>query len=100
MHLTQAGFIRTGVRVKRVDWGESPIKIETARSDGLHLIQHHARQPVSASLACLFAIRLPPNKRTAIENTGFGALDNIFLACMEVRDGMTDEQAGGRVLEG
>lgn len=88
--LTQAGLVQLGVRVKHVDWSQTPIKVETTNGSytaeqvvcslPLGVLQHHSQGESSAAAPTpLFVPPLPRGKQTAIRSLGFGTLDKIML---------------------
>lgn len=82
--LKQDDLIQLGVRIKRIDWTKSLIKVET--SSGLYtakqvvcslplgVLQHHTEAP-----SAIFVPPLPSEKQSAIKSLGFGTLDKVML---------------------
>lgn len=100
--LVDAGLIRLGVTVQKVDWSKKPVRVET--SDGVYtadqvvctlplgvLKHHHSQQRyktndnISTALTSppphtpLFEPPLPSSKQAAIHSLGFGTLNKIML---------------------
>ncbi|KAE8784561.1 putative polyamine oxidase 5 [Hordeum vulgare] len=109
-HLVAAlppGTVRLGLRLRRLDWGETPVRLHFAGEATTTLTADHVILTVSlgvlkasigkdvsatATGAIAFDPPLPQFKREAVERLGFGVVDKLFI---EVEAVKTPEPDGG-----
>lgn len=109
-HLVAAlppGTVRLGLRLCRLDWGETPVRLHFADEGTTTLTADHVILTVSlgvlkssigkdvsatATGAIVFDPPLPQFKREAIARLGFGVVDKLFI---EVEAVETPEPDGG-----
>ncbi|KAF7030147.1 hypothetical protein CFC21_041752 [Triticum aestivum] len=112
-HLAAAlppGTVRLGLRLRRLDWGETPVRLHFADEATTTLTADHViltvslgvlkasiGEDVSAAGAIAFDPPLPQFKREAVARLGFGVVDKLFIELEDVEmpepDGDDEQQA-------
>lgn len=113
-HLVAAlppGTVRLGLRLRRLDWGETPVRLHFADDGAAALIADHViltvslgvlkaslgKDAASAAGAIAFDPPLPQFKRDAVSRLGFGVVNKLFveLEAVEPEGGGEEQQLAG-----
>uniref|UniRef100_A0A0A9CTF9 Amine oxidase domain-containing protein n=1 Tax=Arundo donax TaxID=35708 RepID=A0A0A9CTF9_ARUDO len=112
-HLVAAlppGTVRFGLRLRRLDWGETPLRLHFA--DGapmltadhviltvsLGVLKASLGKDASAAGAITFDPPLPPFKREAVARLGFGVVNKLFMEVEPVPALAPEEGGEGELL--
>ncbi|KAL6839825.1 hypothetical protein ACP4OV_029635 [Aristida adscensionis] len=109
-HLVAAlppGTVRLGLRLRRLDWGETPVRLHFADGAGtltadhviltvsLGVLKASIGKDASAAGAITFDPPLPQFKRDALSRLGFGVVNKLFMEVETVAVPEPEDAGGG-----